>query len=80
MDLDRNFQDVTSGNTIKISSLEVDRIYPTTHSERIVTKFRPTVLLNISDTSFNTVKVFIPKRYGSVYSDADIVDINAEKV
>jgi hypothetical protein len=32
------------------------------------------------DTSFNTVKVFIFKPYGSVFSDADIVDINTEKV
>jgi hypothetical protein len=79
MDLDRKFQDVTSGNTVKISSLEVDRKYPITRAKRIITKFWPTVLLNIRDTSFNTVKVFIPKRYGSIFSDADIEDINTEK-
>jgi hypothetical protein len=39
MDLERKFQDITSGNTVKISSLEVDRKYPITRAERIVTKF-----------------------------------------
>jgi hypothetical protein len=77
MDLDRKFEDVTS---VKISSLEVDRKYLITHAERIVTKFRPTVLLNIMDTPFHTVKVFMPKRYGSVFSDSDIENINTEKV
>jgi hypothetical protein len=58
----------------------VDRKYPITRAEMIVTKFGPTVLLKIRDTSFNTVKMFIPERYGSVFSDADIEDINTEKV
>jgi hypothetical protein len=80
MDLDRKFQDVTSGNSVKISSLEVDRKYPITSAQRIVTKFGPTVLLSIRDTPFHTVKAFMPKRYGSVFSDADIQDINNEKV
>jgi hypothetical protein len=80
MDLDRKFQDVSFCHSAKISSLEVDRKYPITRAERIVTKFGPTVLLSIRSTSFNTVKVFIHKRCGSVFSDADIEDINIEKV
>jgi hypothetical protein len=80
LDLDRKFQEVTCGNTVKISFLEVDRNNTITRPENIVTKFGPTALLNVRDTSFNTVKVFIPKRYGSVFSDADIEDINTEKV
>jgi hypothetical protein len=80
MDFDRKFQDATSCQSVKISSLEVDRKYPITRAERIVTKFVLTVLLSITDTSFHTVKVFMPKRYGSVSSDADIEDINTEKV
>jgi hypothetical protein len=62
MDLDRKFQDATSYHSVKISSLEVDRKYPITPAERIVTK------------------VFMPKRYGSTFSDVDIEDINTEKV
>jgi hypothetical protein len=78
MDLDRKFQDVSSCHSVKISSLEVDCKYPITHTESIVTKFGPTVLLSIRYISFRTVKVFMPKRYGSVFSDADIEDINIE--
>jgi hypothetical protein len=78
--LDRKFQDVTSCQSVKTSSLEVDRKYPITRAEMNVTKFGPTVLLSTRDTSFHTLKVFMPKRYGSVFSDADIEDINTEKV
>jgi hypothetical protein len=80
MDLDRKFQDVTSCHFVRISSLEVDSKYLITRAERIVTKFWPTVLLSNRNTSFHTVKVFIPKHYGSVFSDADIEDINTEKM
>jgi len=60
--------------TLLVSSFEVDRKYPITHAKRIVTKFGPTVLMSIRDTPFYTVKVFMPKRYGSVFSDADVED------
>jgi hypothetical protein len=36
-------------------------------------------LLSIRDSSFSVVKVFIPKRYSSVFLDEDIDSINNEK-
>jgi putative transposon-encoded protein len=80
MDLGRKFQDATSCHSVKMSSLKVDRKYPITFTEKTVTKFGSTVLISIRDTSFHTVKVFIPKRYGSAFSDAEIEDINTEKL
>jgi len=76
MDLTKNIQEVTSCNTIKINSLEVDRKYPIVRAERIVTKFGPTILLSIRDSPFNVIKVFMPKRYSSVFTDEDIGSIN----
>jgi hypothetical protein len=67
MDLDRKFQDVTSGNAVKINLLVVDRKYPVTHAESIVTKFGPAALLRIRNTPFDTVKAFMTKRYGPVF-------------
>jgi hypothetical protein len=80
MDLDRKFQDVTSFQSVKISSLDVNRIYPITPAERIVTKFWPIVLMSVRNAPFYTVKAFMPKLYGLVFSYADIEDINTEKV
>ena len=80
MDLGRKFQDATSYHFVKISFLEVDRKYSITHAERIVTKFGPTILMSIRNAPFHTVKMFMPKRYGYASSDADIEDINTEKV
>jgi len=79
MGLDRKFQDATSCHSVKRSSLEVDCKYPITRAERSVTKFGPTVLMSIRDVPLHTVKVFMPKHYGSAFSDADVEDINTEK-
>jgi hypothetical protein len=57
----------------------VDRKYPIISAERVVTKFGPTVLTSITDEADRTVKVFMPKRYGSEFSDVDIEDINTAK-
>jgi hypothetical protein len=78
MEHTKKFQEVTSCNAIKINS-EVDRKYLIVHAQRIVTKFGPTILLSIRDSSFNVVKVFMPKRYSSVFLDEDIDSINNEK-
>jgi hypothetical protein len=80
MDLVRKFQDATSCHSVKISSLEVDRKYSITRAERIITKFGPNVLKSIRNAPFDTVKVFMSKRYGSDFSDVDVEDINTEKV
>jgi hypothetical protein len=66
----------TSLNSTDISFLKVGRKYPIIHAERIDTGFGPTVSMTITDSLFNTVKIFLPKLYSSVISDEDIlVDI-----
>jgi hypothetical protein len=46
----------------------------------LTTKYGPTVLMSIKESEYSVVKVFIPKRNGSVITDDDINDINTEKV
>ena len=58
----------------------MNRKYPINHAERFVTKFGPTVLMSIRDAPFHVMKVFVPKRYGSTFSVADIEDINTVNV
>jgi hypothetical protein len=74
--LAKKFQDATSCSSVNISSLEADQKYPITRAERMVMKLWPTVLMSITDESDRTVKVFMPKRYGSAFSNVDIEDIN----
>jgi hypothetical protein len=67
MDLTRKFEEATSNNTVRISALEIDRKYPPRGAQHIVTKYGSTVLLSIKDKSNDTIKVFLPKRYSSVF-------------
>ena len=43
------------------------------------TKFGPTILIGIKDDSDRAVRVFLPKRYTSVFTDNDILRINDGK-
>jgi hypothetical protein len=80
MDLTKKFQEVAPSHAIKINSMELDRKYSIIHAERIDKKLGPTVLLSIKESPYNIVKVFMPKRYSSVFSDEDIESINSQKV
>jgi hypothetical protein len=80
MDLRKKFQEVGSCNTIAVNKLEVDKKYPIEHARRVYTRFGPTILLTIKDSVLRPLKVFLPRRYGDVFSDADADDINSAKV
>jgi hypothetical protein len=80
MDISKRFQEATSTQAVRISSLENDRKYPIVHADRITTKFGPTVLFSIKDNPYNIVKCFLPKRYSSVITDVDIDSINSKTV
>jgi hypothetical protein len=79
MFLNKKFQEVASSYAIKISTMEVEK-NPITHAEKMDTKFAPTVLICIKDSEYKIVKVFMPKRYGSFFTDDDINFMNSQKV
>jgi hypothetical protein len=60
--------------------LEINIKYPIFEAQSVVTKYGPTVLLSIKDKPYNTIKVFIPKRYSTIFSEADTNSINAQNV
>ena len=61
---------------MKLSSLQVDRKYPITHAERVATRFGPAIVLAIRDTPDPILKVFMPGRVYSAFSDEDLEEIN----
>ena len=49
-------------------SLELEQLYPIVGAERKNTRYCQSVLLAILDSATTSVKIFLPKRYGSVVS------------
>jgi hypothetical protein len=69
----------TTSLVVKIPSLEVDRAYPIIIAEKVQTKFGETMLLT-QDSNNILKKVFLPKRFGSLFTNEKINSINENKV
>jgi hypothetical protein len=80
MELSRKIQELDSCYSMKLSSLQVDRKYPITHAEWIGTRFGPAVVVAIRDTPDRILKVFMPRRFYSAFTDKYIEDINSANV
>ena len=78
--LSRKIQVVDSCYSIKVSSLQVDIKYPITHDEKGATRFGPAIVFAIRDTPDRILKVFMPRRFYSAFSNEDFEEINSEKV
>ena len=75
MALSTHFQALASGNIVRLDTLEIDRGYPVTFARRLTTQYGPTILLTLQKEEEN-VKVYMPKRYAELFTDADLEDIN----
>ena len=64
------------GTVGRISRLDIDKSYPVLHAERLETKYGTAVLLTISESADNVIKVFLQLRYSIVFSYDDITTIN----
>jgi len=75
MDLATKFKMVAVCQQTKITSLKIDTPYPIERAERVVTKYGEAILvpLQAPDTF---LKVFLPRRYGTLFSDEDLRSIN----
>jgi hypothetical protein len=80
MDLRKKSQDVGSCITLPVDRLQVDKKYSIEFAKRVYTRFGPTILLTLADPVLRPLKVFLPRRYADVFSDADVEDINSSKV
>jgi hypothetical protein len=81
MDLAQKFEAARSTNAINISKLDVGLEYPVLLATRANTRHGPSIVLTLLDNEVNTVvKVFLPARYYSVFTDSDIEAINSQKV
>jgi hypothetical protein len=60
--------------------MEVDRKYPIVGAELVYTRYGETVLLSLRDPQALLIKTFLPKRYATLFTEADIKSINTEEV
>jgi hypothetical protein len=79
MELSRKIQEVDSCYSMKLSSPQVDQKYPITHAEGVATRFGPAIVVAIRDTPDRILKVFMPRRFYSAFSDEDLEEINSKK-
>ena len=81
MDLAAKFKMISSCQQTKITSLKIDTPYPIQHAERVVTKYGEAILLTLLSQSPQTfLKVFLPRRYGTLLNDADLCSINDKTI
>ena len=75
-------------DVVHVSSLKVEQSYPIVKVERVKTRYGETVILSIGDPQNLSVKdlthalmkVFLPKRYVAVITDADPLEFNLLRV
>jgi hypothetical protein len=79
MSLSKKILEASDCLTVKIVSLDTENPYSITHAKRVDTRFGPTSLLSISDSEFTLKKVFLPRRYSDVFTDAIIDRLSSNK-
>jgi len=77
MDLSSKFKMISSREQIKIGALKQNTPYPIERAERVQNKYGETVLTTLRAESPQTfLKVFLPRRYGVLFSDEELRHIN----
>ena len=81
MDLSAKFKMITFCQQTKITSLKIDTPYPIERAEKVQTKYGEALLMTVQAESPHTfVKVFLPRRYGSLFNDDNLRSINDKTV
>ena len=77
MDLSSKFKMLSSCEQINIGALKQNVPYPIERAERVQTKYGETVLATLRAESPQAfLKVFLPRRYGVLFSDEELQRIN----
>ena len=79
MDLATKFKMVAACQQAKITSLKIGMPYPIERAVRAVTKYGETILLTLQEPE-TFLKMFLLRRYGTVFSDEDLRSINDKTV
>jgi len=80
MDLSAKFKMISSCQQIKIMSLGINTPYPIERTEKVQIKYGEAIVLTLQESAQTFVKVIVPRRYGSLFTDNDLCSINEKSV
>jgi hypothetical protein len=80
MILASNFRMTTASITVKITTLKMDSAYSIEQVEKFQTRFGEAVLLTLRESPQTYVKLFLPRRYGALFTEDDLRAINEKGV
>jgi putative transposon-encoded protein len=80
MNLQQKFEAATANKIMSVNTLAVNVPYHIMYAEKITTRFGATVVLTLVTNVPDSAKVFLPKRYGSLFSSNEILSIQQGRV
>jgi len=80
MDLSAKFKLISSCQQIEITFLGINTPYPIERAEKVQTKYGEAIVLNLQESPQTFVKVFVPRRYGFLFTDNDLRSNNKKSV
>jgi hypothetical protein len=80
MELARHFAVVTFKRTVSTSELQRDKQYRITNAVQVNTKYGQSIVVTVEDEGNTAYRVYLLKRYFSVFSDKEIQEINEGKI
>ena len=80
MSLSQRFRDAVAGGAVNITALRIGTRYLVLHWDRVGTKYGDAVRLTLrEEEDDNIVRVFLPRHYGSAFSEEDVAAINTQR-
>jgi hypothetical protein len=80
MNLQERFEAVTANKIMCVNTLTINIPYHIMYAEKIGTRFGPTVVLTLVTNAPESTKVFLPRRYGTLFSFNEILSIQQGRV
>ena len=80
MDLSMKFKITSACQTIRITSLKTDSSYPIERAEKVQTRYGEAILLTLKESSQVYLKMFLPRRYGALFSEDDLKSVNEKTI
>jgi hypothetical protein len=71
---------VTLKRNVRIIELQKDKQYRNTNAVRVNSKYGQSIVVAVEDEANTAYRVYLPKRYFSVFTDKEIQEIYQEKI
>ena len=80
MSLTQKFRDAFAGGAVNVTAPRIGTRYPVINCDRVGTKYGDAVRLTLREEDDNTVRIFLPRHYGSAMSEDDMAAIKSQRI